>query len=414
MLAAGLLLSACSKDTPFGQETEEKGEVLKSALDMTASGGNVQVSKKATRADLNLDDFKVAFVKAGNTIASSTYRYGDMPDVVTLTAGTYKAVASYGENREAEWESPYYLGESKDFDVNPYDITSYIDPIECSLQNVKASIAFDASLAGVMSSDSYVEVKVGDNNGLHFGLEEANAGKAGYYRLDGETTLVATFNGTVNGSRVVETKSYSNVQKGYWYKITFKLHNPGGGTGGTVGGEVVVDASVNVDDVNRDVKVADDDPLDDSERPKENPDDPNPPEPGKAPQILPGSEGMVFDTPWNVTASTPCAFRIVSTAEGGFQELTCEIISNKLTPEELAGIGLQSRLDLVNRDAANDYWPALEGLGFPTNMGGKKEANFDISTFMGMMAIFGSERHEFKLHVKDANGETTKSLILQF
>lgn len=409
IVAAGLMLTACSKDNPFGPENEGEGQVLKTALDMSTSGGNVQVSKKATRSDVNLDDFKVSFVKEGAAIASYTYRYGDMPDVVTLTKGSYKALVSYGEDREAEWENPYFQGESAVFEVIPFEITSYIEPIECQLQNVKATISFDPSLVAVMSPDSYVEVKVGDNNGLNFGKEEAESGKAGYYRLDGETTLVATFNGQVNGANVVETKSYSNVQKGCWYKLTFKLHQHEGGEGGEIGGSVVVDASVNVDDINRDVNVADDDPLDDSERPKE---DPNPgPQPGGLPEIIAESDGMVFDTPWHVTSTTPCAFKIVSSAEGGFQELTCEIVSNQLTNEELTVMGLQSLLDLVNEQS---YWSALGGLGFPTNVGGQNEAKFDISPFMSMMAVFGAERHEFRLHVKDANGEVNKSLILQF
>ena len=190
----------------------------------------------------------------------------------------------------------------------------------------------------------------------------------------------------------------------------------------------MVDASVTTEDVNADVTLEDDAPLDDNDRPNwGGGDDPEPPTPGEAPEMVAISSGLVFDTPWSVNAGTQCVFKIVSHAEGGIQELTCEIVSNKLNKDELAGFGLPNVLDLVNRPASDsefpEYWAALSGdgtednpgLGFPTNVGGSSEVTFDMSTFMGLMSALGAgEKHTFKLHVKDANGECDKDLILQF
>ena len=411
LLAAGLIATGCSKEKPFGGESGGEGSVPKEALDMSVPDQNIQVNAP-TRADINVDDFTVNFIREGATAATKSYRYGEMPNVVTLEQGTYKATASYGEDREAEWENPYYMGTSLPFEVRAYEITSYIDPIECALGNIKATIEFDPALAAAMSADSYVEVKVGDNNGLKYHLEEANAGKAGYFRHTDETTLVATFHGTVNGSTAVETKSYDGIQKGRWYKLTFKLHSGSGSGQGSIEGDILVDANVNVEDVNADVTVAYDEPLDDSERPNEG-DDPNPPTPptGEAPQIV-SDCSLAFDVVNNVDESTVCKFHITSSADSGFTYLTCDIISPDLTPEELGGMGLTSHIDLVNTPA--DMAETLTNLGFPVNIGGKKRADFDMTAFMGLMAVFGDHMHQFKLTVKDANGETVKTLKLQF
>lgn len=428
LLSAGLLMAGCSKEKGFDDEMSDgEGQVLKTALDMSTTSDQIMVTRAEQGVDLS--NFKINFIKKGETVATKSFTYSEMPDVVTLKVGTYTATAELGQDLNAEWENPYFKGQSEEFDIEAYQITSFISPIECALMNIKATIAFDETLLAAMSSDSYVEVKVGDNPGLNFTSAEAASGKAGYFKHTNENTLVATFHGTVNGSEIVESKSYEGIAKGRWYKLTFKLHqNSGGDPTGGASGEIVVDASVTTEDVNADVTLEDDAPLDDSDRPNwGGGDDPEPPTPGDAPEMVAISSGLVFDTPWSVNAGTQCVFKIVSHAEGGIQELTCEIVSNKLNKDELAGFGLPNVLDLVNRPASDsefpEYWVALSGdgtednpgLGFPTNVGGSSEVTFDMSTFMGLMSALGAgETHTFKLHVKDANGECDKDLILQF
>lgn len=421
LLSAGLLMAGCSKEKGFDDEMSDgEGQVLKTALDMSTTSDQIMVTRAEQGVDLS--NFKINFIKKGETVAAKSYTYSEMPDVVTLKVGTYTATAELGQDLNAEWENPYFKGQSEEFDVEAYKITSFISPIECALMNIKATIAFDETLLAAMSSDSYVEVKVGDNPGLNFTSAEATAGKAGYFKHTNESTLVATFHGTVNGSDIVESKSYEGIAKGRWYKLTFKLHqNSGGDPTGGASGEIVVDASVTTEDVNADVTLEDDAPLDDSDRPNwGGGDDPEPPTPDNAPEIIAISQGMVFDTPWSVTAASECEFKIISHAEGGMQEFTCEIISQDLTPEELGSMNLPNVLDLVNEPAPDskypNYWNVLgnDPFNFPTNVGGQSEVIFKLSDFMGMMAVFGNHQHTFRFHVKDANGEVNKDLILQF
>lgn len=414
-------MAGCSKEKGFdGEMSDDEGQVLKTALDMSTTSDQIMVTRAEQGVDLS--NFKINFIKKGESVAAKSFTYSEMPDVVTLKVGTYSATAELGQDLNAEWENPYFKGQSEEFDIEAYQITSFISPIECALMNIKATIAFDETLLAAMSPDSYVEVKVGDNPGLNFTTAEATAGKAGYFKHTNENTLVATFHGTVNGSEIVESKSYEGIDKGRWYKLTFKLHqNSGGDPTGGASGEIVVDASVTTEDVNADITLEDDEPLDDSDRPNwGGGDDPEPPTPDNAPEIIAISQGMVFDTPWSVTAASECEFKIISHAEGGMQEFTCEIISQDLTPEELGSMNLPNVLDLVNEPAPDskypNYWNVLgnDPFNFPTNVGGQSEVIFKLSDFMGMMAVFGNHQHTFRFHVKDANGEVNKDLILQF
>lgn len=112
------------------------------------------------------------------------------------------------------------------------------------------------------------------------------------------------------------------------------------------------------------------------------------------------------------TDGIDCTIVATSTAEGGFKKFEIDIYSEQLTPEELAGVGLGSHIDLINPDKMKD---ALTGLGFlPSGIDsweGQKKAEFTITGFMSILGGF-SGYHEFQLTVGDANGTTVKSVKL--
>lgn len=415
-LAAAALVTGCSKENPFGGEGSGEGQILKSALAVELNTDET-VRKAATRAGVSLDDFTVVFTRDNAPVAK--YKYSEMPEVVSLPAGEYTCSATYGENRIAEWESPYYLGKSEAFQVEPYEITSYIDPIECKLENIKVTVTFDPVLVSRMSPDSYVEVKVGANDGLNYTTAEASSGKAGYFLHTAETTLVATFCGSVDGSKTTETKSYKDIQRGCHYKLNFKLHNGTGGDGsGDVNGEVVLDASVTVVDINRDVTIDDDlVDVDKGEHPNEGGDTPPGPGPGPGTEPeLPSIEGVSpvdIDAVNDGNSLSSCVIKVHSSSDDGITGFTCDIVSDKLTPEELVGVGLRDHLDLAETPA--DLEGVLAGLGFPVNVAGQKDVEFEITgTFLGLMQMLGECEHHFVLTVTDANGTTTKTLKIKF
>ncbi len=415
LAAAAVLATGCSKENPFeGPQNNEEGQILKSAIAVDMKVNETVRKNLPTRADVNLDDFTVIFTEPGSETPVKRFKYSEMPDVVTLPAGDYTCTATYGENRMAEWESPYYLGVSESFTVNAYEITSYVAPIECRLNNIKVTVEFDPLLKSRMSQDSYVEVKVGANSGLNFTLAETEAGKAGYFMHTAESTLVATFNGKIDGVNAVETKSMKDVAKGNHYKITFKLHGHSNDPTGDPNADVQIDANVTVTDVERNIDIADEPLLDDSERPTEEPVNPGPgpdePE-QKAPEII-GVAPIDLDIVNSVDGSASVGIKVTSSAEGGFTAFDVEIDSPDLTPDELTGVGLAANLNLAETPA--NFAEKLGAFGFPVNVKGQKEANIEISTMLISMlsAVGAGHEHKFILTVTDANGTTVKTLTL--
>lgn len=413
LLAVAAFGTGCSKEDPFGPFKEGEGSFLKSSLSMDIDADGLVNTRGLSRAavDANVDDFTVIFTREGNSQPIAKYRYGDMPEVVALQAGTYTCTATYGENRQAEWESPYFLGVSQTFEVVPNEIVSYVEPIQCRLENIKVTVDFDAELRAHMSTDSYAEVKVGSSAALRYGLEEANSQKGGFFMHQDEITLVAVFNGKVDGVETVETKSLKNIEKGNHYKITFKLHPGASGDGsGDVNADVTVDASVTVVDVTKDIPIGDDVILDDNERPNNGGGD-EPPGPVQNPPTIVGLGDVNLDAVNDIDTLGEIKLKITSTAEGGFTGFTCDIVSEKLSPEELNGAGLSDHLDLVN---PGELAEALENLGLPVNVGGMKTIEFDLTSFKMMLKLLTPGQSDFVLTVTDANGTTTKTLKLKF
>ncbi|MDE6340337.1 MAG: DUF4493 domain-containing protein [Muribaculaceae bacterium] len=426
------LLASCGKDAPFDERQEKGvGQLHKSAIGIDLRDEEMM----QTRADngVNIDDFKISITKVGATAPTAVYTYGNMPDVVTLEKGSYVVKAEYGEDVEAEWNSPYYMGESDTFTITPDNITDDIGDIVCRLQNIKVSINFGPILTEQMSEDSGVEVRVSDSGDagggkyLRFTKNDQLRGNCGYFRHAEGVSLIATFNGMVEGLSTTLNKSYSNVQKGYHYKITFKLNNQASESIGDLTGGVNVNASVTVTDVERNVDVEDDELLDDSERPRE--DDPEtPPAAGwqgpvataEAPLSMPDVSKI---TPVDGVISVNCSQTIPLSdpnmnvvlnfkSNTGFTEFYADIDSPNLTPEELETVGLAAHLDLVNPD--EKIVEPLQNLGLPVNIGGEKNVAFNISNFMSLLAIFGENTHTFVIHAKDKDGELVVNLVLNF
>ena len=408
-LLGGMLITAlagCSKDLPFEGPGVETGGVSRSALGVTVSTAEYLV--RSASADVN--DVNVSFIKEGETEPYVTYRYGDMEEIVTLPVGVWSVEATYGENEPAAWDAPYYKGESSKFNVVADKVTTDIDPVVCTLSNVKVSIIFDPALSAVMGPDSKVSVKVGESGSLDF--TPATEGREGYFRYDpnvapeSRNTLAATFDGTVQGSAVSETKTYDNVAPGNHYRITFRLHDHEQSLGGAQAG-VTVDATVETVDKEGNV-TPEDELLADDSRPNEGDEGPvDPPTPGNGPELS-VTQGLSMTAVNPVSDGMECVIYVSS--ETGLTEFKVDIISPTLTPEELAGVGLTDKLDLVN---PGEFQEALEGLGFPVNVAGTKKCEFVLTDFLGLLGALGPGVHTFRMTVSDASGTNVLDFKLQ-
>ncbi|MDE7412339.1 MAG: DUF4493 domain-containing protein [Muribaculaceae bacterium] len=423
LLSCMMLLSSC-EELGFQLSTEQgAGTFSKQSILLDVRDDAQTIQNAHTRAGSELDDFKIIFFRNNSETPEASYIYSEMPDVIVLPVGLYSVTATKGVDVEAAWESPYFLGKSDAFQIRKDSITSDLEPIICRMQNVKVSVEFDPMLTAKMTPDSYVEVKVEDNPGLKFTKD--TEGQAGHFKHSEGVSLVATFNGVVEGATTVETKSFEAVKKGYHYKIKFKLHSQDSDQTGQTGAEVNVDASVtpiNLDTY--EVEIGEDEDLGDNERPKEgddNPDVPTPPVQGSDPVITVDSpSGLVLDHEYVVTDSdVENGIKLSVSSNPGIFEFTVDIISPSLTPEELESFGLSDHLDLVN---PGDMAGVLSGFGFPVNIGGEESATFSISPIlMGMLQGVGAgNTHTFRLTVSNADDKTgtnkrtvVKNLILK-
>lgn len=420
-IAALMFLGSCEEMGFLIKEDEGSGEFSKNSILLDVRDDSETIyNAPSTRAGSELDDFKILFFKNNGTAPEKSYIYSEMPDVVTLPVGRYKVTATKGTDVEADWESPYYVGESDAFYIMRDTITTDVNPIVCRLQNVKVTVEFDPMLAGNMSADSYVEVRVGDNAGLQYTKDKE--GVAGHFKHTDGVSMVASFNGEVEGVKTIENKSFEEVKKGHHYKIRFKLHSQGDDHYGETDAEVNVDASVTTVDLEHNIVINEDQDLGDSERPKEDGNEPQQPDqpdqPGdqsaptidamaqsdsSIPEIELGKENVIED-------GMECVLLIKSTADSGFTKFECKIDSETLDVTE---VGLSNPLDLINPGNNED---ALIGLGLLKEgqvVKGSKEMKFDLTSFLPLITALGPGVHNFVLTVADDNGETVKTLTLK-
>ncbi len=117
---------------------------------------------------------------------------------------------------------------------------------------------------------------------------------------------------------------------------------------------------------------------------------------------------------------------IVVTAAAGVKAFTVQIVSDTLTPSELASAGLCDNLDLVEPEKSTDSTgtmtdmsnieTSLNNLGFPTRneVLNRPTVSFSITGFLPMLSFTGTGEHNFIMTVTDNNGDTTvKTLMLK-
>lgn len=413
-ILVGALLAgacACSQDEPFNKQEDGEGFLNRDAMAVEFKN-----SEYLVRSDVNMGDFQVQIRKKsaiGQGELVKQYAYSEMPEIVALPTGDYTINAVYGSNPIADWDSPYYLGNS-DFSIEADKVTDDMDPVVCKLSNIRVTINFDQALAETMGDNVKVSVKVGQTGALEFTKD--TQGHSGYFAFTpGSQTITATFTGIVDGDEISETKAYDNASPGNHYKVNFSLHQAGGEDPGTISAGVTVDATVETVDMTENIVPGQNYEKDDMRPVEEDPtqpDDPTPPTPtdGNAPLIT--AEAPVdLNSRNDVIADMNCVLHVTSEAEEGITVFIVDINSATLTPAELEGVGLSSHLDLVNPDP--EIVEGLEGLGFPVYVGGQKDVTFDISQFLPFLNVLGAADHDFKLTVGDANGTTIKTLQLR-
>ncbi len=414
-------LTSCSDTWTNDLAEEEKGtlntaSILASVNTYEAEKEDAQGAKAPeSRAVTDLSPFIVEVVKSdGSKVASWTY--ATMPPAPTFAVGTYTVRVKSHNPQPVEWEKPYYAGEQQ-FQIKANDVTD-VDPIVCTLANVRVSIEVTEALKKASAGDVKITFTGEPGVDLEFAPDETRSGYFAY--TEGLSTMKVHFEGTVSGAREDFTHVLKDIQPGQHRLVKFALRinpNPPADETGNIeipeGEGVMVDCGVTTYEVDGTVS-SKEDVIDDSGRPgqEEGGDDPKPDNPDVDKDITFSSstldlEGANMAEEFGEEEGLkPAVVDIHS--ENGVKSLKVKIISDFLTEDMLSGIGLTSQFDLAD---PGEYAEGLAGLGFPSadEVNGAHDLQFNITKFIPL--IFEEGDHKFEITVTDSKG-LVKTMVL--
>lgn len=413
-------LTSCSDTWTNDLAEEEKGtlntaSILASVNTYEAEKEDAQGAKAPeSRAVTDLSPFIVEVVKSdGSKVASWTY--ATMPPAPTFAVGTYTVRVKSHNPQPVEWEKPYYAGEQQ-FQIKANDVTD-VDPIVCTLANVRVSIEVTEALKKASAGDVKITFTGEPGVDLEFAPDETRSGYFAY--TEGLSTMKVHFEGTVSGAREDFTHVLKDIQPGQHRLVKFALRinpNPPADETGNIeipeGEGVMVDCGVTTYEVDGTVS-SKEDVIDDSGRPgqEEGGDDPKPDDPDDKAITFSSStldlEGANMAEEFGEEEGLkPAVVDIHS--ENGVKSLKVKIISDYLTEDMLRGIGLTSQFDLAD---PGEYAEGLAGLGFPSadEVNGAHDLQFNITKFIPL--IFEEGDHKFEITVTDSKG-LVKTMVL--
>lgn len=418
-------LTSCSDSWTNDLAEEEKGTLNTESI--LPSVSTVETETKddqgfkvpASRAVTNLSDFIVEVVKQDGSKAAS-WTYATMPPAPTFAVGTYTVRVKSHEPEPVAWEKPYYAGEQQ-FQIKAGEVTD-VDPIVCTLGNVRVSIEVSDALKKASADDVRITFTGEPGVELEYTLNETRSGYFAY--TEGLSTLKVHFEGTVSGAREDFTHVLKDIKPGQHRLVKFALRvnpNPPADETGNIeipeGEGVKVDCGVTTYEVDGTVS-SKEDVIDDSGRPgQEGGDDPtpdnpdNPDDPDKVFSFTSDDNGLDLEDVNNADdfgdGKKPAVVHLHS--DNGFAHINVEIISEMLTDEFLSGVGLTTKFDLAE---PGEYAEGLAGLGFPTpdQIIGAHDLDFDITQFMPL--LFDAGDHNFKITAVDSKN-ISKTLMLK-
>lgn len=416
--ALALTFSSCAKEDPFAPSVQNEAMGTLSFKKLLVRVDN----KETTVRGASLDDVNVSILKDGTEVYSQ--RYAELPEVLSLEAGDYTVLASLGDNPDAGWDAPYYEG-SGEFTVKPHEITD-VEEIVCSLANIKVTIIYDKSLLDKITGDAAVQVVCGNIGSLSFATTESRSGNFRY--VEGSSTLVATFSGSVDGENETHNKQYNDVLPGKHYKITYSYHDEVPGFTGTLEPNFRIDATVEVEDLTFTINAEEPPVIDDDSRPVEGEETVTPPDPGpgipdtpvtppaaKAPEVTCENPAVVFGSPIQITADLTCKLHIKSEAAGGIKEFMVNISStNEMFTAAIMDMFPGGVINVADPSDSVAAVLASLPLAHGAEVKGQQDVDFDISAFIPLLNndLF-SGTHTFRLTITDANGTTVKDLMLK-
>ncbi len=392
-LALSIGLAGCERDKiGYGDKEGATGTLSFMKFDVETSTDIEIIGRAATSATYN---YVIRIFDANGDQVGQDYIYGQMPESIVLTTGTYSMkIQSQSQIPVAEFEAPVY-GATVNNIVIEEDQTTDLGVVTCKLINIKVSVGYNEAMQAVLGDDANVLVEIGDG-ALNFAKGES---QNGYFAApEVSNAMTVKFTGTVDGNYSTMTRAFTDVKAGQWRKITFILV---ANEEGDVTFDVVVEDWCDEKELSHNVDVSEEvigpDP-EAGEGEEENPD---------APKVI-YKGGSVPSAPIVITDGMELGFTIA--APKGIAGLSVDIASdNAIFNEDVLSMGI-SPIDLVNPSQAQIQICNMFGLPYGSNLVGQTETAFDLSGAVTPLLGFPGT-HSFTLKITDAEGTTTSTTI---
>ena len=391
VLSIGLV--SCERDKiGYGDKENATGTLSFMQFDVETSTEIDIISRAATSATYN---YVIRIFDANGDQVGDDYIYGQMPESIVLTTGTYSmSVQSQSNIPAAEFEAPVY-GATVNNIVIEEDQTTNVGVITCKLINIKVSVAYNEAMQAVMGDDCQAIVEIG-NGALTFAKGES---QCGYFAApEVSNAMTVKFSGTVDGNYATMTRAFTDVKAGQWRKINFimTVNEEGDATF-----DVVVEDWCDEKELGNNIDVSEEvigpDP-DAGEGEEENPD---------APKVI-YKGGSVPSSAIVITDGMQLGFTI--SAPKGIAGLSVDIASDNADfNNDVLSMGI-SPIDLVNPSEAQISICNMFGLPYGESLVGQTETAFDLSGAVTPLLGFPGT-HSFTLTITDAEGNTTSTTI---
>lgn len=423
VVLAAMLATSCNDNwtPPVGDD----GQLDLSAINIVNDDAAKLIKNEQSRAAVDTNPYLVEIYKAGEDAPEKSWTVVTMPEVVSLPTGDYRIFVESHKVQKAEWEKPYYKGEQT-FTIEAGKITQ-VETVTCKFASVKVTIKLTDDFRAIIGDDATFTVHVNDSGELVYGVNET---RAGYFEaVEGSTTMVIDFKGTLNGKVFEKTFSdFVDIAAGQHREVTFaatEAPTPEQPSGDAEIGGINIDFSYSDKDIDGNISYEEENITGQrpgQETPKdpetpENPDDPTPP---------------VTEEPITFTSATLDLENVNDAgkfdgsegsavvdihADKGLKHLYVKIVSKILDESALEGIGLAASFDLAEPGALEE---GIISLGFPYGEAvvDETDVKFDISTFLPMLSALGTgddavANHEFSVTAVDSEGNE-KAFSLKF
>ncbi|MDE6199630.1 MAG: DUF4493 domain-containing protein [Muribaculaceae bacterium] len=410
LAVATVLMSSCHDNWTPGSKEDGEGQLRMEAIDVTNAENVIK------RAGVDVSNFIVTVNDSeGKNIKQ--WKFAEMPEIVTLPVGEGYTIDVISHNQEkAAWDAPYFKGTSDKFNIVKNQLTN-AGTVTCKLSNIKVSIRFSEDLKKIMEDDCKVTVIANDEGRLEFGPEET---RSGYFQaLEGSSTLIATFSGTIRGNYEEIRKVYTDVEAGQHRIITYSIKGgdptiPDEEGGIDISEGITIDMSTIDESIEGNVAPGED--VIEGDRPgQEEPEEPENPDDPK-------DEFFKFETAISLDKVNEAVegndYSVVITSVNPLTNLKVKIESGYLTEDFLGSVGLVPEFDLADLPA--DLEQTLgdpEGFNFPVgdNVRGQKEVPFNLTPFIPLLNLSPTPNdiHKFHLTVVDDKGNE-ETVILTF